>query len=421
MKLPTLLFCSSILIAIAKADHGGETLALEDVTRIVLGRNPAIQASRKKWNAMTARVPQAAAWDDLRISAEQRLARFVNVPRNAFTDERVGLEQMIPLTGKNRIRGRIAQAEARTAFEQAHREQLDVVVKARSAFYRLANASDQLALNEKNVTSLQQIAEIATDRYSVGNDTAGEALAAQTEASKMRETQRDLERALADERTQLNVLMNRDAFAPIGQLAGGATIPAAAFSVDRLRAQLLAHRPEIKIAQAKIDAEKAKLDLARREWIPDPTLSLRADRYNDARESVSEVTAGILMSVPWLNYRKYSAGAREAAEELSAAGSELERAEKESIGLLREQLQKIATARHHVELFRDQILPQSQQAFEASQLGYENGKTRFSEWIGAQHSLREIEAMARQHLADYQIAVAELDGIVGAEFSEEAK
>jgi len=83
---------------------------------------------------------------------------------------------------------------------------------------------------------------------------------------------------------------------------------------------------------------------------------------------------------------------------------------------LRDQLQKIETFHHHVELFRDKIMPQAQQAFEANRLSYESGKASFLDWITSQRTLRDVESTARQHLADYQVAVVELEAIVGAQF-----
>jgi len=82
---------------------------------------------------------------------------------------------------------------------------------------------------------------------------------------------------------------------------------------------------------------------------------------------------------------------------------------------LRDQLAKIETLHHHVELFRDKLVPQTQQAFEATQLSYESGKATFLDWISAQRNLRDIEAMAREHLAHYQVAVAELEAVIGGE------
>jgi outer membrane protein TolC len=93
----------------------------------------------------------------------------------------------------------------------------------------------------------------------------------------------------------------------------------------------------------------------------------------------------------------------------------LDRSQKEALRLLRDQLQKIETFHHHVELFRDKLVPQAQQAFEANRFAYESGKASFLDWITAQRVLREIEATARMHLTDYQVAVAELEAIIGAQ------
>ena len=147
---------------------------------------------------------------------------------------------------------------------------------------------------------------------------AANVLVAETEHSKMLETRRDLERALSDAQSQLNALMNRDAFAPIG-VPVGPPMPPMNMSVPTFRALTLAQRPEMQMARAKIDAEKSKLQLAHRAWIPDPAISVRGQRYNEAAQGVSELDAGVSFTVPWLNPRKYSAGVREAQQNVGAA------------------------------------------------------------------------------------------------------
>src|SRR5260370_26771345 len=97
--------------------------------------------------------------------------------------------------------------------------------------------------------------------------------------------------------------MNRDAFAAIG--APEETSPTMPeLSASRLRPLLLEHRPEIKMADAKIDMEKSKVQLARREWIPDPALTGKAQRYNDAAQPVRELDSGVSFSVPSVNFRQ---------------------------------------------------------------------------------------------------------------------
>src|SRR5438105_5405843 len=389
-------------------------LSLDEVTRAVLQNNPAIKEAENRWRAAVQRVRQANAWDDPRIAGDSRVRRFVDVPPNAFMDQSLAVEQLIPITGKNLVRGRAAAAEALSIFEEVRRAELDVIAKARSAYFALANAYDQLDINDKNLTSLRQIADISRSRYETGLESAANVLVAETDYSKLLEARRDLERSLSDAQSQLNTLMDRDAFASIGAPVA-ASINEANLSLNGLRGITLAQRPEVGMARAKIDNEKSKLDLAHRAWIPDPALMVKGQRYNDTSQAVSELDAGVSFTVPWVNPLKYSAGVREARANVGAAEQGFDREQKEALRLLRDQLEKIETAHHHVELFRDKLVPQARQAFEATRLSYESGKATFLDWISAQRNLRDIEAMARTHLTNYQTAVAELEALVGTE------
>src|SRR5437588_263154 len=422
MKTTTLsiLLATFLLLRSQIAADGGEDgaasrgLSLAEVTRRVLENNPAIKEAENRWYAAIHRVRQAYAWDDPRVAGESRVRRFVDVPPNAFTDQTLSIEQLIPITGKNLVRGRIAAAEAFSIFEEVRRAELDVIATARASYFRLANAYDQLEINNKNLTSLKQIADISRSRYEAGLESAANVLIAETDHSKLLEARRDLERNLSDAQSQLNTLMNRDAFAPLGPPAAAA-ISEASLSVTRLHAITLAQRPEVQMARAKIDAEKSRLQLAQRAWIPDPALMVKGQRYNDAAEAVSELDAGLSFTIPWVNPGKYSAGVREARANLASVARGLEREQKEALRLLRDQLATIETFHHHVELFRDKLVPQAQQAFEATRLSYESGKATFLDWISAQRNLRDIEAMGREHLTHYQMAVAALEAVIGGD------
>src|SRR5438552_6640195 len=271
-------------------------LSLDELTRAVLENNSAIKEAENRWRAAKERVPQAAAWDDLKVAGDSEFHRYINVPPNAFMDQSLTVEQLVPITGKNLVHARAAAAEALSIFEEVRRAELDVISKARAAYFRLANAYDQLEINDENLTSLRQIADISRTRYENGLESAANVLVAETDHSKLLETRRDLERNLSDAQSQLNTLMNRDAFAPLGAPVA-ATVNQPSLSLNRLRAITLAQRPEVQMARAKIDTEKAT----------------------------------------------------------------------------------------------------------------------FLDWISEQRSLRDIEATAREHLSDYQVAVAELEAIIGAQ------
>src|SRR5438093_6990198 len=111
-------------------------LSLDEVTNVVLANNPVIKAAQEKWRAMKARVPQAAAWGDLRAQARSQAARYVAIPPHSFTDQSFVLQQEVPISGKNLSRARAATAEAGTAFEDFRRTELDILSRPSAAFHR---------------------------------------------------------------------------------------------------------------------------------------------------------------------------------------------------------------------------------------------------------------------------------------------
>ena len=387
-------------------------LSLRAVTRVVAERNPSVKAAEAKWQAMKARVPQAAAWEDLRFSGESVVARFVNISPNGFTDQTVALEQELPLTGKNHSRARAATADAGEAFEDLRRTQLNVLLRARAAYYRLANEYAQLEVNRRNIELLGQFAELSQARYEVGNAREADVLTAKTDSARLDEIQADILRRISEAQTELNVLMNRPAQAPLGAPAA-LTFESVPQSLGALQRAALEARPEVQRARSRIEAEKARVQLARRQRLPDPALSVKAGRYNDTEHAVSEVDAGISLSLPFLNARKYSAGITEAQRNLEAAQQEFDAARNEALGLVRDQIKKVETAAHHYQLYRDKILPLADQTLKSHRAAYETSSNNFLELISADRVLQDAESTALNHLADYRIGLAELDAIVG--------
>ncbi len=429
MKFISLLVCGFLPTcglhaqrAAVSDDHShtsSATQSLEALTRIALAEYPALKAARANWEAMKSRVPQAGAWEDLSVSLQARVGRFVDVPANAFTDNQLTIEQKVPLNGKNISRARAASAEAVAAYEQLRRVELDVRAQVAAAYWRLANAYAQLDLNRQNETLLNEAASLSRARYEAGTQTQGDVLAATVERARLVETRADLQRTCEDAQSALNVLLNRPARTPLSQpsLFGAAdSFHAHLPSPERLEALALAYRPEVRIAQKRIDAAQARVELSRRSWVPDPALRVNGQQYNAGSQAVSEVDVGITFTVPWLNARKYRAENREAQAVLNQKSAELAGLRTETLGKVRDALTKLETFHHHYEVYRDEILPLARQAVAASRTGYENAKSSFAELIAAERTLRDAEAESLMHLADYQSAAAELAAVIGVDF-----
>jgi len=413
------------LISTAKAGESGDATAVSsgrfsqrDLVAIVRETNPTLKAARSKWEAMKARVPQARAWEDLRAAGDFRAERSVNIPPNSFMDQTAMLEQEVPISGKNLSRGRAAIAEARAAFEDFRRTQLDVVMRTRTAYARLANGYSQLEVNRRNSELLDQFVQISRSRYESGTATQADVLIAQTDAAKLLEARADIERDISERQSALNVLMNRPAQALL-DVSGGLSFSSQTLSLAKLQAFALTQRPELQRAQDRIDAERSRLELANRQWFPDPALNVKTQRYNSAAQGVSEVDVGISFPLPFLNFKKYGAGVLEARKSLENAEHEFDATRAETFGLVRDQLKRIQTSATQFELYQDKILPVARQTVDAGRAAYEASTGGFLELITARRTLQDAESAALNHLADHEVATAELDAIIGRNVEEQ--
>jgi cobalt-zinc-cadmium efflux system outer membrane protein len=392
----------------------GEILSLDRVVSEVLSNNPALKAANANWEAARERIPQARAWADPRLGFDQRVVRFVGVPPNSFADEKLMLEQTLPLSGKNRLRGNAATAESAGVLEEFRRKQLDAVARARAAYFRLANSHKQLELNRKNSDLLRQFAEISRAKMAAGERSQADVLSADTELAKLDEAQFDFQRDISEARTELNVLMDRPPESPLGRPADLSFAPVD-LSLAYLEGLALANRPELAIAQRKIDAAQARVRAARKEWVPEPSLRVEGDRYNGAGQAVSELDAGFSIDLPWFNRSKYRAAIHENERMLEAAQHELEAVRSETLGLVVDQFNRVETFHHHTELYEAKLLPLARENVSAQRAGYESGKTSFLEILTAQETARDIESMYWDHLMHYEAALAELEALIGVD------
>lgn len=386
-------------------------LRIDEVLNAVRISNPILKAAAANWEAMKQRVPQASAWEDPMVGVD--VERFGTTRFNTFTDNEWMIAQEIPVTGKNRLRGKSAFAEAVAAFEEFRRRELDVMAKTRVSYYSLANAWAQLGINDRNIELLKQFITASRAKYEAGIGPQSDVLVAETDLAKLQEARFDILRDISDAESQLNVLMNRPARTQLGR-----PTTSAFFTLDlndeRLEALALQRRPELLMAQKKIEAAEARHKLARREWIPDPEIRVEARQFN-GRGGIQEYDTGIFFKFPWVNYRKYKAAIEETRQMKLSAEHELEGVQKDTLGLVREHMKKVETFHHHTELFRDKIVPLARQNVTATRSAYETDKTGFLNLIDAQRTFYEVESMYWHHLTTYLSALAELEALIGAD------
>lgn len=385
-------------------------LSLDGVIAEVLANNLSLKAANANWRAMQARARREGAWADPRVGVDVERMGSTDFGDYNATEWMVGQE--IPLSGKNRRRAKAATAEAEGALAAADRRGLDLTRDATAAFYNLVNAQAQLEINDRNTALLRQLAETSRINYEAGTRMQSDVFMADAEVLKNTEARRDLEQRLAEAGYRLNVLMNRPPTNALGRAVLPA-VPSPDYDANDLEKQALLHRPELREAAQRIAATKARQDVAKRAWIPDPELRVEARQFEGGGARIREYDTGIFFNFPWINRGKYKAAIDEAKRNRESAEYQLQALENETRGLVREHIKRIETLHHHYTLFRDRVTPLARQAIESMRISYTNDKATFLELLTAQRALQDVESMTQQHLTDYLIATAEFKAMKG--------
>src|SRR4051794_30725809 len=117
--------------AVAQTNSPG--LTVEQVVAEVLKNNRSLKSARASWEAMKERAPQERAWADPRAGVD--VERMGTTRFDTYTDNEWMVSQEIPLSGKNRLRGKVAEAEANAFYSTVRGRELDLASRARMAFF----------------------------------------------------------------------------------------------------------------------------------------------------------------------------------------------------------------------------------------------------------------------------------------------
>ena len=285
--------------------------ALRDAVRATWEASPEVQAARAERDAARARAraaEQPLYNPTLSVDAE-----------NADVDRRTaGLGLALDLSGKRRARTAEGQAQWRAseaAFDIARR---DVALRWLRTWSAVALAAQQSEFGRRRVELMQRFDDLAAQRLSVGDissperDLAGLALGeAQIQQATLVGTEASLRASLlaiaGDDSAALPPLPN--ALPPDTQAIVARVVP---------------DLPELREARARVERSDAAIDVARRNRIPDPTVSLtggqvRSGPFNDR---VTDRVIGLSVSIPLpvLNTGRAEVDAAQAEADAAAAG-----------------------------------------------------------------------------------------------------
>ena len=181
-------------------------------------------------------------------------------------------------------------------------------------------------------------------------------------------------------------------------------------SRESLYAAALRNRPELHALTARVQARTAAIELARREYYPNLTIS---GGYNSFwQEEKLRPFVGVGINVPLqLDRRKAALSEARAREQQTKSRHEVQRAE--ILFEVSSAIDEVRESAHVVRLYASSIVPAAEDNLAAAQSGYETSTNDFLTLITAEKTLMLARLSYHQALAEYHKGLAHLKGAVG--------
>ncbi len=407
MKL--LLSIIILLAASAAPAPAEEVLRLSQVIQTALRDNLEIRAAREKWKAARSRISQEATPEKPTVTFERMYTPKNEDVVSDAVEKSVAVSQEIPFPTTLYLKGRVARKEAQMAEAAYRTKEREVLSRVKSAYAMFFLSHHHTALFEESVALMKQFVKAEGARYASGNSAQLPLLKAGIELTKMENMLVTMKQEKEISRGMLNVLLNRppQQELPMPEEPRPENLVR---SLEELQSLALKERPELKEAEFALAREKAGTWLARSEFLPDIMLTYRRRRMPEG--DTHDAMLGL--SVPlWL--WKEKARINEAAAEREAARAEAASMKNMTLYEVNDRLVKLQTSQRFVELFRTSVLPQVRQMRRVTEAGYRSGSAEFRDLVEATRVSLDFHLEYYEHLANTEIALAELERVVGVD------
>ena len=398
-------------------DQLQQELSEGTVVAALVANSPRLLASMRRWEAAVHRIPQVGTLPDPRFQwsyfGGQGAQTRTGTVRNAFQ-----LSQTFPFFGKLALQEAVASKAAEVERERFVAQARDLIRQARKVLYQSYYVDRALAITHETLELVRRLEGVARSRYEANQASQHAVLLAQTELADLENTVVTLEDQRVTLQARLNTLLNRPPEAPLGAVAALEPVERT-WDLAALYDRGLELRQELHAARFDIEGNQARVDRARREYLPDLTAGLFlgdvADYHaipvrGDNGDDQLGVTFGINLPI-WI--WKYAAGVDEAEARLEAARHAEQDLQNEVRFEVKEAHFRVQTQWRLVTLYRESQIPKAELSLRVAETEYQAGKIGFLDLIDAERLLLRFRLAYEHALSGYYEGIADLERAVG--------
>ncbi len=364
----------------------------------------------------------ASAWEIKARAGQERQAGLLPNPDFSFEAENFAgdndmkdydvaettfsVSQLVELGGKRGKRQQAASLERQLAAWDHEAKRLDILTGATKAYIDVVAAQQRVDKSRVLAELAGAVHRAVRERVEAGKVSPLELTRAGVEYSAARLESIKAKRELAAARKVLASFWGASV-ARFDRVADDLVLPSDLPSFEQV-VGAVGQNPDLARWATELKQKQAEQSLARAEAVPDLTFSVGLRNFQETGDNA--LVAGL--EIPLQLFDRNQGGREQAAATYHRTRREQQAAQARINAELSTAYQELKSAREELLVLDKELLPGAQQAFEAANLGYREGKFGFLIMVDAQRTLFEVRGQHVDALATYHKAKADIERLI---------
>ncbi len=403
-------------------DYLPQNPTVRDYVKYALLHNSKLKSAFEEWKAALMKIPQVKALPDPKFTYAYYIKKVET--RVGPQEQRFALSQTFPWLSKLMLAGDVAAAEALAKKARYESIKWDIVAKVKKTFFDYVYLLNAIGITQSNLEFLRHLEMAIQTKYASSTAAYASLLRLQTEMGRLEDRIKSLKDLLGPTKAELNSLLNRAVEAPLPVPQNVQWPGTIRLTEKEALKKLEKQNPELKILEAQIEKAKKSLELSKKKFYPDLTVSLTTIDTNEARNPSVEDSGkdpfilGFSVNVPiW--WKKYEAAIHEAHLKLQATQNAYENKKLALKASLKKALFNWNDAERKIDLYENGLIPKANQAFQVSLKNYETGEGSYTDVIDIERMLLEFQLNLEEAKVNRAKWLAEIERILGEQIVTE--
>ncbi|HEX4328327.1 MAG TPA: TolC family protein [Burkholderiales bacterium] len=398
-------------LALAQPAPELRALTLPAAESLLAAKNRDIAIARRAFDQASADVKVAAQPPNPQLtlgvgSYNPSLGIGSGGPRSKTVDSSVRVDQLFERGNKLGLRVESAKRLEIAAGEDLNDTGRQQLLAVRGAYFDLLAAQEKVTASEDTAQLFGKTVDAAQLRLRAGDLAASDVSRVRVDALRAQNDARAAQADLSRARLTLAYLIGADAQA--AEIRAVTPWPPHALPDAAQADALVERRPDVRAAQARVDAADKARDLAQAQRTRDVSIGAQYDHYpvSDANSLGTGNSFGVSVSVPLFLRNNNEGGVARAQADWYAARDGLDRVRALALSDVMRARSDLENAAERLNRFEADLLPAAQKSADAAEFAFKNGALGVMDLLDSRRTLKAVLIDAANSRADFAKALA---------------